>query len=251
LKPVIEVKNLSVRYADRQVLTDISFEIYPNQITVILGKSGCGKTTVLKHLMGLYQPKTGSIKIFDYILNNISEAAYEQYVRKIGVLFQNSALLNSLSVAENIAVPMEQNTQMTAEMIDYLVRIKLQLVDLSDAYLLYPSQLSGGMRKRVALARALALDPPLVFCDEPSAGLDPLTLRSLNKLFIKLRDKLNITLVLVTHEVLSILELSDRIIFLDEGKVVFSGSLQEASRSGIIKIEKFFEAGSANFNSLK
>lgn len=213
----------------------------PNKITVILGKSGCGKTTVLKHLVGLYELQQGTVRIMDYDLNEITEDDYADLVRKMGVLFQNGALLNSLSVAENVAIPLEQNTLLSPGMIDYLVRVKLQLVELEDAYSLYPSQLSGGMRKRVALARALALDPPLLFCDEPSAGLDPVTLAALDDLFLKLRNSLGITLVLVTHEIPSIRRLADHIIFLDDGQVLFSGPLDAALKSDIPQIGHFFE----------
>lgn len=213
----------------------------PNKITVILGKSGCGKTTVLKHLVGLYELQQGTVRIMDYDLNEITEDDYADLVRKMGVLFQNGALLNSLSVAENVAIPLEQNTLLSPGMIDYLVRVKLQLVELEDAYSLYPAQLSGGMRKRVALARALALDPPLLFCDEPSAGLDPVTLAALDDLFLKLRNSLGITLVLVTHEIPSIRRLADHIIFLDDGQVLFSGPLDAALKSDIPQIGHFFE----------
>ncbi|MEJ2634941.1 MAG: ATP-binding cassette domain-containing protein [Calditrichia bacterium] len=241
MQPIVEVQNLSAQFDERVILKNISFDIMPNEITVILGKSGCGKTTVLKHLVGLYELQQGTVRIMDYDINEITEDDYADLVRKMGVLFQNGALLNSLSVAENVAVPLEQNTLLSPGMIDYLVRVKLQLVELEDAYSLYPSQLSGGMRKRVALARALALDPPLLFCDEPSAGLDPVTLAALDDLFLNLRNSLGITLVLVTHEIPSIRRLADHIIFLDDGQVLFSGPLDAALKSDIPQIGHFFE----------
>ncbi len=243
MQPIIEVENLSTFYDDQQILKDIYFQIYPNQITVILGKSGCGKTTVLKNLIGLFRPDVGKVKVMNYQLERIEEGEYEEMSRQIGVLFQNGALLNSISVRENISLPLEQHTNLSKNIIELLVKIKLQIVELTGAEFHLPSQLSGGMRKRAALARALALDPPLLFCDEPSAGLDPVTLHALDHLFLKLKDDLGITIVLVTHEIPSIIRLADRIIFLDDGTVAFSGTVSEAQKSGISQVETFFKEG--------
>ncbi len=240
---VITVNNLSVTFGERQVLHDVSFTVKRNEIAVILGSSGCGKTTTLKHLIGLYPIQKGEVTVLDVPLHAASEADLNQLYRQIGVLFQNGALLNSITVAENVAIPLEQHTHLPPEIIERLVRLKLHLVELPDAGDLLPSQLSGGMKKRAALARAIALDPPLLFCDEPSAGLDPITMSALDELILKLKHVLGMTIVLVTHEVPSIFRLADRIIFLDTGRVIFEGPLADALQSTNPIIREFFEKG--------
>lgn len=238
---IIEVENLSVRLGSRLILEGVSFSAYTNQITIILGRSGCGKTTVLKHLIGLYPLQQGKITIMDTAVGALDEVEQTRLSLKMGVLFQNGALLNSLTIAENVAIALEQHTNLSQEMIDKLVRLKLELVELGHALSLHPAEISGGMRKRAALARAIALDPPLLFCDEPSAGLDPVTLLALDNLILKLKNQLGMTIVLVTHEPASIFRLADRIIFLDEGRVLFEGELQAALKAGIPEIDNFFQ----------
>jgi len=240
MHPIIQVKNLTAQYDHEIILDDITIDIFPNEITVILGKSGCGKTTLLKNIIRLYQPTTGSIEIFSQDVTWMEENQFNRVLRKIGVLFQNGALLNSLTVAENIAIPLEQHTDLPPTLIRRLVREKLHLVELDHALDLFPSQLSGGMRKRAALARAIALDPMILFGDEPSAGLDPVTAAALDQLLFKLRDILNMTMVIVSHELTSIQKIADRIIFLDEGRVLFQGKLQGAKSSSIPAIQRFF-----------
>jgi len=240
---IIKVSNLQVTFGERQVLEDVSFSIYRNQVTVILGGSGSGKTTILKHLIGLMAVQQGEVKVLDRNLASIEEEQQENLYHKIGVFFQNGALLNSMTVAENIALPIEQHTNLSGELLEKVIRLKLNLVNLAHAYDLYPSELSGGMLKRAALARAIALDPPLLFCDEPGAGLDPISLASLDNLILNLKNQLGISVVLVTHEVASIMRLADRIIFLDKGRVVFEGSLKEALSSEIDLINRFFHKG--------
>jgi len=240
---IIKVSNLQVTFGERQVLEDVSFSIYPNQVTVILGGSGSGKTTILKHLIGLMAVQEGEVKVLDRNLASIEEKQQENLYHKIGVFFQNGALLNSMTVAENVALPIEQHTNLSGELLEKVIRLKLNLVNLGHAYDLYPSELSGGMLKRAALARAIALDPPLLFCDEPGAGLDPISLVSLDNLILNLKNQLGISVVLVTHEVASIMRLADRIIFLDKGRVVFEGSLKEALSSEIDLINRFFHKG--------
>ncbi len=237
---VIRVENLSAHFGKRIILREVSFQAFSNEITVILGRSGCGKTTLLKHLIGLYPVRQGRVEVMNFSLAGIEEDDYHQFALRIGVLFQNGALLNSLTVAENVAIPLEQNTHLPASIIDYLVRLKLHLVELENAADLYPTQLSGGMRKRAALARAIALDPPILFADEPSAGLDPVTLSALDELFLRLKHGLGMTILLVTHEVPSILRLADRVVFLDEGRVLYAGPLTGALESDIEPIKEFF-----------
>jgi phospholipid/cholesterol/gamma-HCH transport system ATP-binding protein len=240
MNKIIEVQNLSAAFGEKEVLSDVSFSAYENQITIILGSSGCGKTTVMKHLIGLYPVKKGSVSVMGENRIPISEEYENEMQLKMGVLFQNGALLNSLTIGENIAIPLQQHTDLPDSIINDLVRVKLKLVELDDALNLFPSELSGGMRKRAALARAIALDPPLLFCDEPSAGLDPVTLSALDSLILNLRDQLGMTIVLVTHEVSSIFRLADRIVFLDNGKVAYEGDLTSALESGIPAVVDFF-----------
>lgn len=240
MNPAIKVKNLTAKYKEKTILDNISVDIFSNEITVILGKSGCGKTTLLKNIIRLYQPFSGSIEIMDQDVTRMEENEFNQILKKIGVLFQNGALLNSISVGENIAIPLEQHTDLPPSIVQRLVRKKLNLVELDHAINLFPSELSGGMRKRAALARALALDPVILFGDEPSAGLDPVTAASLDELLLKLRDILNMTLIIVTHELSSIERIADRIIFLDEGKVLFQGKLEEAKKSRETVVKNFF-----------
>jgi phospholipid/cholesterol/gamma-HCH transport system ATP-binding protein len=240
MHPIIQVKNLTAQYDQKIILDDITIDIYPNEITVILGKSGCGKTTLLKNIIRLYQPMSGSVEIFGQDITWMEENEFNKILRKIGVLFQNGALLNSLTVAENIAIPLEQHTDLPPILIRRLIREKLHLVELDNAINLFPSQLSGGMRKRAALARAIALDPMILFGDEPTAGLDPVTAAALDQLLFKLRDILNMTLVIVTHELESIHRIADRTIFLDQGRILFQGKLQDAKSSTIPAIQRFF-----------
>ena len=242
-KALISVKNLVAKYGNRTVLEDVSVDFYENEVTVILGGSGCGKTTLIKNMLRLYQPFSGSIQFFGEETMGMEEDKFNPILERIGMLFQNGALLNSLSIFDNVSIPLEQHTQLSEDVIEKMIRVKLDLVNLSHAIHLFPSELSGGMKKRAALARAIALDPEILFCDEPSAGLDPITSENLDKLIIKLKEQLNMTIIIVTHELASIHRIADRIIFLDEGKVLFHGSLQDAKDSGIEAVEHFFEVG--------
>jgi phospholipid/cholesterol/gamma-HCH transport system ATP-binding protein len=237
---IIVVENLYASFGDKRILNDISFKAFKNQITVILGKSGSGKTVLLKHLLGLYPIQKGSISINGQLIEQCDDEELKPIRLQSGVLFQNGALINSLTVGENIAIPLEQHTRLRSDLIDILISIKLKLVGLEDARDLLPSQLSGGMRKRAALARALALDPPLLFCDEPSAGLDPVTLEALDKLILKLKYQLGMTIVLITHEVSSIFRLANRVIFLEEGKVSYQGDLPTALSTENTAVSEFF-----------
>ncbi len=240
-KTVIEVENLSARFGERRVLDGVTFHAYENEVTVLLGGSGSGKTTILKHLIGLYPVASGSVRVLDFLLENATEAQKQNLFMQMGVLYQNGALLNSLSVAENVSLPLVQHFNLPPAVADRLAYMKLELLNLGDAFHLYPSQLSGGMRKRAALARSIALDPPLLFCDEPGAGLDPVSLAQLDALILKMKNQLGMTVILVTHEVSSIRRLADRIIFLDEGKVVFQGPLDDALSSDLASVRNFFK----------
>lgn len=238
--PVIKIDDLSSGYQDKLVLKNISLEVQSGEIMTVLGTSGCGKTTLLKHLIGLMQPQHGTIEILGKDIAALTEKETTKLRRKMGVLFQNGALLNSIPVTENVAIPLEQHTNFSEELIQYLVQMKLQLVGLDFAVNYLPSELSGGMRKRAALARAIALDPVILFADEPGAGLDPVTLASLDNLLLSLKQKLGMTLVVVTHETGSIRRIADRVTYLHEGSILFTGTLQEALGSDLPELKSFF-----------
>ena len=213
---VVDVKNLTVGYGDVVVLQNISFSVSSGEIFVILGGSGCGKSTLLKHMIGLYTPFRGDVLIFGESMVNSSEDEKRRLMRRFGVTYQGGALFGSLTVAENIALPLEEYTTRTPAEINEVVQQKLALVNLDGFGNYMPSELSGGMRKRAGLARAMALDPTLLFFDEPSAGLDPITSAELDRLILRLREELGTTIVIVSHELDSIFTVADRAILLDK-----------------------------------
>jgi phospholipid/cholesterol/gamma-HCH transport system ATP-binding protein len=228
IDPIIEVDDLVVKYGDHVILNNISTSIASSEIRVILGASGCGKTTLLKAMIGLLQPAKGTVKLFGKEIKDPDSPETMAILKRVGVLFQNGALLGSLTVGDNIALPLRMHTKLQSGLVREIVQLKLTQVDLHDVTGLYPAELSGGMRKRAALARALVLDPPLVFCDEPSAGLDPVTSAGLDNLLLRLRQELGITIVVVTHELSSIRSIADSVVFLSRGEVYFQGSLSSA-----------------------
>jgi phospholipid/cholesterol/gamma-HCH transport system ATP-binding protein len=236
----LNIDKLVVKYGEHTVLDGISASVNEREICVILGTSGCGKTTLLKSIIGLVKPFSGTVSLLGSPMGEIEDDESALLLKKVGVLFQNGALLGSLTVADNVRLPLQMHTSLAPDIIDEMVRIKLTQVDLPHAAELYPRELSGGMRKRAALARALALDPPLLFCDEPSAGLDPVTSAGLDELLLRLRDSLGITIVVVTHELFSIEKIADRIIFLYRGKLLFQGALAQARTISSGPIADFF-----------
>ncbi len=229
---VIEIESLSAGY-QQAILRDVSFSVPGASTSVIIGRSGCGKTTLLKTMIGLILPLSGTIHYFGRPLNPKSEKEQRALYQRIGILYQGSALLNSLSVQENISLPLcIHHPEMPKDFVDEMVALRLEQVGLPRAARLFPAELSGGMRKRVGLARALILDPDIIFCDEPSAGLDPSTAAGLDQLILSLRDRLGVTFVVVSHELASIRTIADRILFVHDGMLAFNGTLAEADRSG-------------------
>ena len=212
---VLSVRGLTAGYGATVVQKDLSFEVRRGEVFVILGGSGSGKSTVLKHVVGLVPPIAGSIEIDGEEVVGASGAQRLRTLRKFGMLYQSGALFGNLTVAENVALPLEEFTRLPRAAIDEVVRLKLGLVSLAHAESQFPAELSGGMKKRAGVARALALDPMLLFLDEPSAGLDPITSAELDRLILDLRDALGATIVIVTHELPSIFAVADRCIVLD------------------------------------
>jgi len=241
MENTIEVTGLQTHYGEREILKSINISVPKGKTTVILGGSGCGKSTLLKHLIGLLRPTRGKIFINGRDIAVMEEEELNGVRKKMGVLFQGAALLNSMTVAENVALPIREHTGLNESTIMIMVRMKLDLVGLSGFEKFYPSQLSGGMKKRAGLARALALDPELLFFDEPSAGLDPVTAAGLDDLILKLRNVFGMTIVVVTHELPSVFTIADYVIMLDAGEVIFSGALDELRRSENERIRMFLE----------
>jgi phospholipid/cholesterol/gamma-HCH transport system ATP-binding protein len=214
---LIAVKDLDMRFGERVLQRNITFEITAGEIFVIMGQSGCGKSTLLRHMTGLLEPARGEVFYDGQPFWGSDEAARYTMRRRFGVVFQGGALWSSMTVAENVALPLAQFTRAPPAEIAEIVSLKLALVGLAGAERRYPSELSGGMRKRAGLARAMALDPDILFLDEPSAGLDPISSKHLDDLILELRDSLGATIVLVTHELASLLTIGDDSIFLDAG----------------------------------
>lgn len=213
--PKIEVKNLTMAYGNFVVMQDINFTIQKGEVFIIMGGSGCGKSTLLKHLIGLKEPANGEILYDGESFSKADEELRQSMLQNFGVLYQGGALWSSMTLAENVALPLEEYTTLKPKEIRDLCKFKLSLVGLRGFEDFYPAEISGGMRKRAGLARAMALDPEVLFFDEPSAGLDPLSAKRLDDLILELRDSLGSTVVVVTHELASIFAIADQAIFLD------------------------------------
>lgn len=232
-RPAIAVEDLECGYAGNVVLKGVSFKVRPGELFFVIGGSGCGKSTLLKHMIGLHRPMAGHIRYFGESFTDADPARRRELLRTFGVLYQNSALWSSLTLRENIALPLEEYTRLSKHERNELAALKLAQVGLSGYEDYYPAEISGGMRKRAGLARALALDPDIVFFDEPSAGLDPVTSRKLDELVLRIRETLGTTMVIVSHELDSIFSIADRVIMLErEAKgIIAEGNPEELART--------------------
>jgi phospholipid/cholesterol/gamma-HCH transport system ATP-binding protein len=226
VEPVIRATGLAQHFGSRTIFRDVSFSVSPGEVFVILGGSGCGKSTLMKQLIGLLVPSAGRIEIFGRaITGRDRDKALKDTQCGIGVMFQSGALFGSMTLLENVMLPLEMFTALPPEAREAVARVKLGLVGLLDAASLMPAEISGGMARRAGIARAMALDPPLLFLDEPSAGLDPITSAGLDRLILDLRDDLGATFVVVTHELASILAIADRCIMLDRAAYPDAGGI--------------------------
>jgi phospholipid/cholesterol/gamma-HCH transport system ATP-binding protein len=240
---IIQVENFTAAYDEQVVLERVNFQVYAGEVFAILGGSGCGKSTLLKHMIGLYKPAAGRILIDGEDITAAQGEAYRQMLKKFGVMYQSGALFGSMTLLENVALPLEEFTELPPEAIRLIATMKLQRVGLAGVADRMPAELSGGMQKRGAIARAMALDPRLLFLDELSAGLDPVTSAELDELVLSLKRGLKITFVVVTHELPSIFTIADRVIMLDkqERGIIAMGNPQELrDHSDDPRVRQFF-----------
>ena len=229
--PIISIRDLVVEYNGHRVLDGLNLDVEPGETMVLLGGSGSGKSTLLRQIIGLERPKSGTVTVKGIDMNRCSPAELKRLRHSIGVAFQSAALFNSLSVEDNVALPLREHTRLAPSIIDLMVWMKLAVVGLADFGKLLPQELSGGMKKRGAVARALALDPEILVLDEPSAGLDPIVAAELDELILLLKEAFQMTLIVVTHELPSAFRIADRIAMLHQGKFVMVGAKEEIRAS--------------------
>lgn len=236
---VIKADEVYKKFGDRPVLNGVSMEIFRGETFVIMGGSGCGKSTFLRHMIGSLKPDSGRVYLLGRDLSTLDEDEMDTVRKKIGMCFQSSALFDSMTVGENVTLALKEHTRLDKSVIDIVVKMKLELVGLRGFEDLMPSQLSGGMRKRVGLARAIVMDPEIVFYDEPTAGLDPIVAGVIDKLILDLSKKLAITSIVVTHDMKSVFSIADRVAMLYEGRVLEIGTPDQIKKSRNAMVQQF------------
>jgi phospholipid/cholesterol/gamma-HCH transport system ATP-binding protein len=234
---VIEVADLVAHYGERRILNGVSLDVLENEVMVIMGGSGSGKSTLLRHLMALEEKTSGEVRILGRDIDRLTRQEMLELRRKLGVAFQSGALFSSMSVGENVMLPLYEHTGLDRKTMEIMVRLKLEVVSLGGFENLMPSELSGGMVKRAAFARAIVMDPRILFCDEPSAGLDPVVASALDDLILDMRDALGMSIVVVTHELDSAFKIADRITILDRGDILMTGTPEEVMASPIERVQ--------------
>jgi phospholipid/cholesterol/gamma-HCH transport system ATP-binding protein len=240
-EPAVSIRNLHVSYGEREILHGITFDVPAGQTVVILGGSGSGKSTLLRTLVGLEAPTTGEVIVRGKNLRNLSTEEWRDLRQHIGISFQSGALFGSMTVGENVALPLHEHTELDPATIEIMVRLKLNEVGLNGYENYMPAQLSGGMKKRAAVARAMAMDPEILFFDEPSAGLDPIIAAGIDQLLLKLKDAFGITIIVVTHELASAFLIADRMVLLDKGYIVANGRPEELKNSPHPRVRQFLD----------
>jgi phospholipid/cholesterol/gamma-HCH transport system ATP-binding protein len=240
-EPMISIRDLRVAYSGREILHGITFDVMKGETLVILGGSGSGKSTLLRTLVGLEKPTSGEVWMAGKNFAQISDAERDEIRKRIGMSFQGGALFGSMSVGENVSLPLREHTQLEDSTIEIMVRLKLDQVGLSGFEQFMPSQLSGGMKKRAAVARALAMDPEILFFDEPSAGLDPIIAAGIDQLILELKKAFHMTIIVVTHELASAFLIADRMVLINKGDVVAMGTVKEMQNSTHPKVRQFLD----------
>ena len=240
-KAMISIRDLRVSYGEREILHGVTFDIYDGETMVILGGSGCGKSTLLRTLVGLEKPTSGEIWIKGENIATISDKEMDKIRTRLGMSFQDSALFGSLKVGENVALPLHEHTKLEQSTIEIITRMKLNQVGLSKFENYLPSELSGGMKKRAAIARALAMDPDILLFDEPSAGLDPIIAAGVDHLIMDLKKAFHMTIVVVTHELASAFLIADRMVMFDKGHIVAIGTVNELRTSQHPRVRQFLD----------
>ena len=248
--PHIVVERLAKRFGNFQALTDVDMRIGKGEITVIIGGSGAGKTTLLKILIGLDRPTSGSIRVNDLDIAKLSERELTKVRRRFGMVFQYSALLDSMNVLDNVAFPLREHTKLSEREIRDKVREKLAVLGLHDVEERFPSQLSGGMRKRVGLARALMLEPEAILYDEPTSGLDPITSRKVDDLIVETRNRFGVTSIVISHDMAGALRIADQVVLLSEGRVVAAGPPRELVERGAELLKEFIDSSGIQVDKL-
>jgi phospholipid/cholesterol/gamma-HCH transport system ATP-binding protein len=239
--PMISLRDLRVRYGEREILHGVSMEVKRGETLVILGGSGSGKSTLLRTLVGLEKPSSGEIWLNGKNIAAISNDEMDELRRKMGMSFQSGALFGSMTVGENVALPLREHTKLEDSTIDIMLRLKLEQVGLAGFEDYFPSELSGGMKKRAAVARALAMDPEILFFDEPSAGLDPIIAAGIDDLILELKRAFHMTIIVVTHELASAFLIADQMVYIDKGHIIAQGTPAEMKANPLPRVRQFFD----------